>query len=256
MIIIATYTANLAAALTTQKQQVTVTSLNDLKTYQFKFGTVANSAPATYLSTSANTASIKKNMVLYPTLTDAINALSKGDIAAVIWTSAILDYLVDQPPCNALEVGDYFNKGNYGIPFAKNSSYVDHFSSILLTLRETGVVDGLVTNWWTAQGSCSLVAATTTDGTMELDQLSGLFLLLGICIVVAFAFLFVEWGYYLFYHRTKHHTKVFSYLNRFLGGEKHDLAVNGGEEEGEKKLGHKSNIPPSQQSSQIELSNH
>ncbi|EFC48569.1 predicted protein [Naegleria gruberi] len=221
MIILSTYTANLAAVLTTKVQSTRVTGLSDIRTYGFKFAVAKNSAPASFISSSEEMADIKKNMVLYDSLDDCIKALREGQVDALIWVSSILEYMANQPPCDTLIVGDLFNPGNYGLPFAKGNWMIGHFSSILLSMRESGLVEKLKKKWWIEKGSCSLVASSQEASGVKIQDLGGIFLILAGFIFVGGLILIFELVYRAIYDKTKNRTKHLKYLNRFLGGEKH-----------------------------------
>ncbi|EFC45168.1 predicted protein [Naegleria gruberi] len=221
MIILSTYTANLAAVLTTKVQSTRVTGLSDIRTYGFKFGVAKNSAPASYISSSEDMADIKKNMVVFDSLDDCLQALRDGKVDALIWASAILEYMANQPPCDTLVVGDLFSPGNYGLPFAKGNWMIGHFTSVLLSMRESGLVEKLKRKWWIDKGSCSLVELTQTATGVKIQDLGGIFLILAGFVVVGGVVLIFELVYRAVYDKTKHKTKHLKYLNRFLGGEKH-----------------------------------
>jgi len=88
-------------------------------------------------------ADIRKNMILFNSFEECISVLRNRSISAVIWAS----YVANQPP------GDLFDKSNMAVPFAKGSYMVDHFSYVVLQLRENGVVEKLVKSWWIDRGS-------------------------------------------------------------------------------------------------------
>lgn len=73
---------------------------------------------------------------------------TRGGHYAFIWDSAVLDYLVEEKPCNTIKnVGRLFGKIGYGFGLQKNSPYRDELSYFILKLREEGYMDKLVYKW-------------------------------------------------------------------------------------------------------------
>ncbi|KAI8493747.1 Glutamate receptor 2 [Branchiostoma belcheri] len=66
---------------------------------------------------------------------------------AFIWDSAVLDYVVKQPPCNLRTVGRLFGKIGFGFGLQKGSAYTDAFSIAILQARESGYLDKLKEKW-------------------------------------------------------------------------------------------------------------
>lgn len=70
-----------------------------------------------------------------------------GDFAYV-WDSAVLEYIVEEEPCDLQTVGRIFGKLGYGFGLQKNSPYTQQLSSLILQLRETGFIDQLKHKWF------------------------------------------------------------------------------------------------------------
>ena len=67
---------------------------------------------------------------------------------AFIWDSAVLDYAVEQIPCNSIHtVGRLFGKIGYGFGLQKSSPYREELSTHILQMRETGFMDQLKVKW-------------------------------------------------------------------------------------------------------------
>ena len=229
MIALSTYTANLAAFLTTKIQATTVSSLSDLRTYGFKFGVPRDSDPALFISTSSQMADIRKNMILYKDLEECIGALRNKSISAVIWANSVVEYVANQPPCDTLKVGELFDKSNMAMPFTKGSYMVDHFSILLLKLRANGVIDQLVQSWWIDKGSCSAISASNVASGITIHDFWGVFLLLAVFFVLSLIILIVENIFHRFvYHKvTKKSPKVLiGKINSCLGGSEEEKKEN------------------------------
>ena len=67
---------------------------------------------------------------------------------AFIWDSAVLDYSVEEKPCNSIQtVGRLFGKIGYGFGLQKSSPYREELSTYILKLRETNFMEDLKIKW-------------------------------------------------------------------------------------------------------------
>ncbi len=67
---------------------------------------------------------------------------------AFIWDSAVLDYWVEEKPCNTIQrVGQLFDKNGYGFGLQKSSPYREELSTYILQMKETGFIDQLKIKW-------------------------------------------------------------------------------------------------------------
>ena len=69
-----------------------------------------------------------------------------------MWDSAILDYAINQKPCNTFILNDLFSPLGYGIGLPLNSPYKDVISEEILKLRESGFLDKLKNEWFVHKG--------------------------------------------------------------------------------------------------------
>ncbi|ELU04581.1 hypothetical protein CAPTEDRAFT_40099, partial [Capitella teleta] len=68
---------------------------------------------------------------------------------AFIWDSPVLDFAVQQPPCDTVHtVGRVFGQVGYGLGLQKSSPYGEELSMYILQLRESGFLDDLKTKWF------------------------------------------------------------------------------------------------------------
>ncbi len=74
---------------------------------------------------------------------------ARSEDYAFFWDSAVLDYVVEQKPCNTLQsVGRLFAKIGYGFGLQKNSPFKNELSVHILQLRESGYIDELKVKWY------------------------------------------------------------------------------------------------------------
>ncbi|XP_078667093.1 glutamate receptor ionotropic, kainate 1-like isoform X2 [Branchiostoma floridae x Branchiostoma belcheri] len=153
VIIVATYTANLAAFLTVSRMDTDINSVEDLVSQKLvQYGTVQNSQPLSFFESSSihTFETMARYMKVHSTLTmssrDGIEK-AREERYAFIWDSAVLDYVVKQPPCNLRTVGRLFGKIGFGFGLQKGSAYTDAFSIAILQARESGYLDKLKEKW-------------------------------------------------------------------------------------------------------------
>ncbi|XP_066270647.1 glutamate receptor 2-like isoform X4 [Branchiostoma lanceolatum] len=154
VIIVATYTANLAAFLTVSRMDTDINSVEDLVSQKLvQYGTVQNSQPLSFFESSSihTFETMARYMKVHSTLTMSSRAgieKARDERYAFIWDSAVLDYVVKQPPCNLRTVGRLFGKIGFGFGLQKGSAYTDAFSIAILQARESGYLDKLKEKWF------------------------------------------------------------------------------------------------------------
>lgn len=219
VIVASTYTANLAAALTTKLSDNKLSSLADVKTYGYKLGIVRNSAPSSYFENNENVADVKRYLVYYDSYASMIEALRIKTVDAIAWVNVIVEYTANQRPCDTLEIGALFNKANYGIPLPKNSPYLQSFSNALLTMREDGTVERLYQRWWYEKGDCSQAAAQASQASSSVTiyDLAGVFLFLVMAIAVGIVILLFELCFSACCYKRFNSNPVIKCMDGFLG---------------------------------------
>ena len=130
---------------------------------------------ADYIKQAPDLADIRKNMILFPNFSDCVTALRNRNIIAVIWDATVVDYVANQPPCDTLRVGELFDKSNMGFAFMKNSTLVEQFSTRLLELRGSGVVERLIKVRWIDQGSCQSLSTAIVSQSITIHEFWGVF---------------------------------------------------------------------------------
>ncbi|XP_064645712.1 glutamate receptor ionotropic, kainate 2-like isoform X2 [Lineus longissimus] len=207
MILVATYTANLAAFLTAGRLTTDINSIEDLGGQkEVLYGTVASSAMYSYFDKSALTfyQDMAKFMVNKKTLwKDTDKALervrSNGPTKyAFITDSVILDYQAVTKPCNLKSVGRLFNKFGYGFGLQKNSPYNSEISNAILQLKEAGYMEELHETWYKKRGECAVEAEETAGdnvatGTLGVNNMRGVFYIILGGLFLSLVCLVLEW---------------------------------------------------------------
>ena len=204
LVIIATYTANLAAFLTVKSFAEGIHSMDDLaKQTEVVYGTVKDTSITEFFKNSP--VDVHQRMYAFMTTTDGalvdtaeeaysrVQLQNKGPYV-FIWDEPILDYVASRNPCKSQVVGRAFNSQGYGLALPLNMPYQLNFSLAILKLRESGLIDGLKDKWLQA-GDCdtSSNAKELTDAEeVRLSDLVGVFIILGTAIVLSIVLAFVE----------------------------------------------------------------
>ncbi|XP_065844463.1 glutamate receptor 1-like isoform X2 [Oscarella lobularis] len=156
LIIVSTYTANLAAFLTYPTTITPINSIAELSAQSdISYGTVANSTVESFFMQSQ--LQINQRVASYLRLNpqSMVSSVQEG-VARVknasepyvfIWESPTLYYYVNQKPCNARLAGKAFHLQGYGIAMPKGMPYRKDFSVAVLKFRESQELLDLRSYW-------------------------------------------------------------------------------------------------------------
>ena len=212
----ATFTANLTAIFAIQENDSGFNSIEELVSKippDIPFGTYKNSQPAAFFQFSP----IKQYQeayeymrtegLLYNSKEEALSAVLYDDIA-LIFDSPIVDFVSSRrsdeynPHCTLKDIGQgSFLPISYALGLTKDSPYTDDFSLAILEIVEEGEIERLTNEYFEFQRTCvSEIAMTGASASMDteqitLDSVGGLFILLGIAIVLSFIILLIEFAY-------------------------------------------------------------
>ncbi|XP_033629311.1 glutamate receptor ionotropic, NMDA 1-like isoform X1 [Asterias rubens] len=188
MIMVASYTANLAAYLVLDRPEARITGINDAKirnpSDSFKYATVSKSSVEMYFRRQVELSTMYRFMLKYnyDDADDAIRDLKSGVLDAFIWDSAMLDFQVSQD-CGLITVGELFGRSGFGIGLSKNSMWTQKVSLRILEFHEKGKIGGLENTWITSQ-QCGVKSIQPT--TLGLSSMGGVFLLVAGGFLVGF----------------------------------------------------------------------
>ncbi|ULU00584.1 hypothetical protein L3Y34_001207 [Caenorhabditis briggsae] len=189
MIIVSSYTANLAAFLTLEKMQAPIESVEDLaKQTKIKYGIQGGGSTASFFKYSS--VQIYQRMwrymesqvppVFVASYAEGIERVRshKGRYAFLLEATAN-EYENTRKPCDTMKVGANLNSIGYGIATPFGSDWKDHINLAILALQERGELKKLENKWWYDRGQCD--AALTVDGSsasLNLSKVAGIFYIL------------------------------------------------------------------------------
>jgi ABC-type amino acid transport substrate-binding protein len=198
LIAASSYTANLAAVLTTRALQTQITSLEDVQNNRFPFCTVRGTREAAYFDTQ-DVSFMKSFMIVGNTTDDCIDMLANGDVQAVIHGSAVLEYYVKRD-CLTLQVGDLFSLADYGFQFQPNSQYTRLFNSAILKMIKTDEIGKIKEYWYNVLAQCS-DSVSSDDSVIRAEDMRGLFEVLGYFVAAAAGLALLERGIFMWNNR-------------------------------------------------------
>ncbi|XP_074637316.1 glutamate receptor 4-like isoform X1 [Acropora palmata] len=200
MILISTYTANLAAYFTAKNAKTSINSLEDLANQnKIKYGVLNGGSLSTFFKDSQ----VETYQKMYGTMNKEntfVNSTKEGVARvrqggfAYLTDEPYLNYYNQKSPCNTMMLKNLLEAKSYGIGLQRRSDLTNPFSVAILKLRESGEVKKLREKWWTHRSDCpdpKLPAAVTTMR-ISLDHMAGVFIVLAGGILVSIVFLVIE----------------------------------------------------------------
>merc|ERR1719242_1743822 len=206
MIIVASYTANLAAFLVLDKPQTSLSGINDPRlrnpVENFTYATVKGSAVDMYFRRQVELSNMYRTMegTHYNNPELAIQAVLNGSLKAFIWDSSRLEFEAARE-CDLITAGELFGRSGYGVGLQKGSPWADKITLAILDYHESGLMEDL-DNKWILSGKTNQ-DCKDKDGnnpvTLGLENMRGVFILVGLGIVGGVGLIVVE----ILYHKHK-----------------------------------------------------
>ncbi|XP_023163443.1 glutamate receptor ionotropic, kainate 1 isoform X2 [Drosophila hydei] len=202
LIIVASYTANLAAFLTVERMINPIENAEDLASQtEISYGTLDSGSTMTFFRDSMietykkmwRIMDNKKPMAFTSTYEDGIRRVNQGNYAFLM-ESTMLDYIV-QRDCNLTQIGGLLDTKGYGIATPKGSPWRDKISLAILELQEKGDIQMLYDKWWkNTDETCKRISSNKQSkaNALGLDSIGGVFVVLITGILVAFIVSFFE----------------------------------------------------------------
>lgn len=157
LIMVSSYTANLAAFLTTEVKELPFTTVEELVKRADKLGITygAKKGGATYAFFKGSDNDLYKDIgnymdshpeVMVKENEDGEALVEKGNYAFFMESTSI-SYAISGS-CNLASVGNKLDEKNYAIAMRQDSTYRGRLSAAVLKLKETGKIDELQRKWW------------------------------------------------------------------------------------------------------------
>uniref|UniRef100_A0A9J8DJA3 Glutamate receptor n=1 Tax=Cyprinus carpio carpio TaxID=630221 RepID=A0A9J8DJA3_CYPCA len=202
LIIISSYTANLAAFLTVERMVSPIESAEDLaKQTDIAYGTLDSGSTKEFFRRSK--IAVYEKMWSYmksaePTVFTKTTAegvarvrKSKGKYAFLL-ESTMNEYTEQRKPCDTMKVGGNLDSKGYGVATPKGSQLRSAVNLAVLKLNEQGLLDKLKNKWWYDKGECGSGGGGEKDSgskALSLSNVAGVFYILvgglGLAMLVA-----------------------------------------------------------------------
>ncbi|XP_064408163.1 glutamate receptor ionotropic, kainate 3 [Latimeria chalumnae] len=201
LIIISSYTANLAAFLILEKMESPINSADDLaKQTKIEYGAVRDGSTMSFFRKSKIATYEKmwafmtnKPTSLVKSREDGIQRVLTSEYALLLESTSI-EYIT-QRYCNLTRVGGLIDSKGYGIGTPKGSPYRDRVSIGVLQLLEEGKLHVLKQKWWCGKG-CN-EEETKEARMLGIQNIGGLFIVLAAGLVLSVVVAIGEFVYKL-----------------------------------------------------------
>lgn len=208
LMMLSTYTANLAAVLTSNKIKPSIKSLEDLiDQNEIKFGTLEGGSTSLFFSES-NETNYKKAWnqmrsfepsAFTKSNKEGVERVRKGEGKyAFLMETTSLSYNIERD-CHLQQIGDQIGEKHYGLAVPLGADYRTNLSVSILKLSETNELYKLKKKWWkNHNNTCDEEGDdVVVDGDeLSLIELGGVFLVLagGIAVAVIIGILEFLWN--------------------------------------------------------------
>ncbi|KAF6094039.1 glutamate ionotropic receptor NMDA type subunit 3B [Phyllostomus discolor] len=203
LLVLSSYTANLAAVMVGDKTFEELSGIHDPKLHHpsqgFHFGTVWESSAEAYIKKSFPEMHAHMRRHSVPSTPHGVAMLTSDPpkLNAFIMDKALLDYEVSiDADCKLLTVGKPFAIEGYGIGLPQNSPLTSNLSEFISRYKSSGFIDLLHDKWYKMVPCGKRVFAVTETLQMGIYHFSGLFVLL--CLGLGSALL-SSLGEHIFY---------------------------------------------------------
>uniref|UniRef100_A0A915BD08 Uncharacterized protein n=1 Tax=Parascaris univalens TaxID=6257 RepID=A0A915BD08_PARUN len=200
LVIVAAYTANLAAVLTVSRPYIPIKNLDDLANQTaISYGTIQGGSTMQFFQESK----ISSHMKMWNYMRDRdvfVTSNAKGvekalsENYAFLMESSSLEYEVQQN-CNLTQIGGVLGSKGYGIALQKKSEWTDRISRQILLYAKRGIIESKKNKWWKSKGaSCAGANSAVTQQRFALNMhnVAGLFIILFAGLVFAFCTVIIE----------------------------------------------------------------
>ncbi|KAK3551646.1 hypothetical protein QTP70_020853, partial [Hemibagrus guttatus] len=200
LIIISSYTANLAAFLTVERMESPIDSADDLaKQTKIEYGVVEDGSTMTFFKkTKISTydkmwefMSSRRHSVMVKSVEEGIQRVLTSDYAFLM-ESTTIEY-VTQRNCNLTQIGGLIDSKSYGVGTPMGSPYRDKITIAILQLQEEGKLHMMKEKWWRGNG-CPEEESKEASA-LGVQNIGGIFIVLAAGLVLS---VFVAVGEFLY----------------------------------------------------------
>ncbi|XP_052795047.1 glutamate receptor 2-like isoform X2 [Mya arenaria] len=185
LILISSYTANLAAFLTIERLTPPINSADELVRHpKIKYGTLSRGSSRAFFKESKvdtykkmwNHMSAHEERVMVNSTLSGVTKVrnSKGEYAFLM-EEAYNKFHNQRRPCNTMRVGNNLDNKGYGIATPIGFYLKNQINVAVLKLREVGELMKLEQKWWYSKGECGVDTKDAKTSALTLSNVSGVF---------------------------------------------------------------------------------
>nr|XP_033812399.1 glutamate receptor ionotropic, kainate 3 [Geotrypetes seraphini] len=201
LIIISSYTANLAAFLTVERMESPIDSADDLaKQTKTEYGTILNGATMSFFKKSKISTFEKmwafmssKPSAIVKNKEEGIQRVLTADYA-LLMESTTIEYII-QRNCNLTQIGGLIDSKGYGIGTPMGSPYRDRITLAILQLQEEDKLHIMKEKWWRG-GGCPEEESKEASA-LGIQNVGGIFIVLAGGLVLSVVVAIGEFMYKL-----------------------------------------------------------
>ncbi|XP_059824099.1 glutamate receptor ionotropic, kainate 1 isoform X4 [Hypanus sabinus] len=203
LIIISSYTANLAAFLTVERMDSPIDSADDLaKQTKIEYGAVRDGSTMTFFKKSKISTyekmwafmNSRKQTALLKNNDEGIQRVLTTDYALLMESTSI-EY-VTQRNCNLTQIGGLIDSKGYGVGTPIGSPYRDKVTIAILQLQEEGKLHMMKEKWWRGNGCPE--EDNKEASALGVENIGGIFIVLAAGLVLS---VFVAIGEFIYKSR-------------------------------------------------------
>ncbi|XP_029070235.1 glutamate receptor ionotropic, kainate 1 isoform X6 [Monodon monoceros] len=203
LIIISSYTANLAAFLTVERMESPIDSADDLaKQTKIEYGAVRDGSTMTFFKKSKISTyekmwafmSSRQQTALVKNSDEGIQRVLTTDYA-LLMESTNIEY-VTQRNCNLTQIGGLIDSKGYGVGTPIGSPYRDKITIAILQLQEEGKLHMMKEKWWRGNGCPE--EDNKEASALGVENIGGIFIVLAAGLVLS---VFVAIGEFIYKSR-------------------------------------------------------
>ncbi|XP_034232443.1 glutamate receptor 1 isoform X2 [Thrips palmi] len=204
LILISSYTANLAAFLTVERMVTPINTAEDLAAQtDVAYGTLVNGSTYDFFQRAKMT--VYKRMweymdshkeVFVNSYDEGIERVRKrrGKYALLL-ESPKNEYTNERQPCDTMKVGPNLDTKGFGIATPPKSSLREQLNLYVLELGENGELTRLQNKWWYDRTECRHLDKQDHTNELSLSNIAGVFYILIGGLIVALAVALIEFFY-------------------------------------------------------------
>ncbi|XP_066945565.1 glutamate receptor 1-like isoform X2 [Macrobrachium rosenbergii] len=204
LILVSSYTANLAAFLTVERMVTPIKSTDELaRQTQVEYGTLAGGSSMDFFKRSK--ISVYSRMwefmsarphVFASSLEEGIQRVreSNGKYAFLL-ESGKNDYINEQLPCDTMKIGQDLNSNGYGVATPMGSPLRERLNLAILSLKENGDLARIKNKWWFEKTQCERDRQEFESSALTLNNMAGIFYIMAGGLAVSLMVALLEFCY-------------------------------------------------------------